>query len=234
MSIPFGTPSPSQSPVGIAVGSGSQGFCGSDIPVGTDGVFGLSIPVVSSQSVYPSPSESIKEIKVCVGSHGLLGSLIGFNGSGLSGVFGSSTPVLSSQSVSPSLSVSVRSEHPTIIVTNALSQTIGASVAHTSYSNVYVPGGVVGNVMSPFELIVVPAGNPPKSSIVGSSDKVSVKSTPFIVSVPFALSVNILPANPPIKLSIVVPVKSSSFAIITVEVTSKYISAVEQFVGSVT
>ena len=86
---------------------GSQGSFGLLGAVGTKGVFGLSIPVISSQSVSPSPSLSTSEL-VEIGSHGSFGLLVGPSSSfgGDNGVFGLSIPVVSSQSVSPSPSLS--------------------------------------------------------------------------------------------------------------------------------
>ena len=72
------------------------------VPLGTGVVDGSSIPVVSSQSVNPSPSVSV--VINPIGSHGSFGSVVPL-GTGV--VDGSSTPVVSSQSVKPSPSVSV-------------------------------------------------------------------------------------------------------------------------------
>ena len=57
-SVPFTLPSSSQSSVDTTGPNGSQESFGSDVIVGTAAVLGSSTPVVSSQSVKPSPSLS--------------------------------------------------------------------------------------------------------------------------------------------------------------------------------
>ena len=109
--------------------TGEHGSFASDIPDGTLVVLGSSMPVVSSQSVKPSPSLSV--VLMPTGEHGSFASDIP---DGTLAVLGSSTPVVSSQSVKPSPSLSTALGHPGIvIVIVAVSHTAGVTaVLHTS------------------------------------------------------------------------------------------------------
>ena len=112
-SKPFEIPSLSQSFVAIAYTSGSQGSSGSDVPVGTPGVDGSSVPFTSSPSVNPSSSESESVGSVPAASssafvkpspsQSFVGIAVGFGSQGSSG---SEPQAISFSSACPSLSSS--------------------------------------------------------------------------------------------------------------------------------